>query len=46
MFIDEYVNLQRIEKASDKDSELNNQKKALKAKLEILGIATDNLTIQ
>ncbi|MBR1524769.1 MAG: hypothetical protein IJ641_10000 [Lachnospiraceae bacterium] len=46
MYIDAYANIQRIEKAQDKDREIENQKKLLKAKLEALGIVTENLTIE
>ncbi|MBQ9607240.1 MAG: hypothetical protein IJV16_08710 [Lachnospiraceae bacterium] len=46
MYIEEYMNIQRIEKSRDRDKEIENQKKILKAKLEVLGISTDNLIIQ
>ncbi len=45
IMIDVYMDLQRIQKAEDRDKELNNQLRKAKAKLEALGIVTENLTI-
>lgn len=45
IMIDIYIDLQRIQKADDKDREINNQIKKAKAKLEALGIVTENITI-
>lgn len=45
IMIDVYTDLQRIQKAEDRDKELNNQLRKAKAKLEALGIVTENLTI-
>ena len=46
IMIDVYTDLQRIQKAVDKDKEINNQLKKAKAKLEALGIITENLEIE
>ncbi len=46
IMIDIYTDLQRIQKAEDKDKELSNQLRKAKAKLEALGIVTENLTIE
>lgn len=46
IMIDIYTDLQRIQKAEDKDKELSNQLRKAKAKLEALGIATENLIIE
>ena len=43
--IDSYANLQRIKAARDKESEIAYQIAATKAKLEALGIVTENLDI-
>ena len=45
LLIDSYTNLQRIKAAHDKDTEIEYQIKATKAKLEALGIVTENLDI-
>ncbi len=45
IMIDVYTDLQRIQKAEDRDKELNNQLRKAKAKLEALGIVTENLII-
>ncbi len=45
IMIDVYMDLQRIQKAEDRDKELNNQLRKAKAKLEALGIVTENLII-
>lgn len=44
-FIDDYTNLQRIKSAPDKDKEIEYQIKAVKAKLEAYGVATEELDI-
>ncbi|MCC8168104.1 MAG: hypothetical protein LIO37_02025 [Clostridiales bacterium] len=41
--IREYVNLQRIKHAADKEKELDYQEKVLKARLQSLGIPTEDL---
>lgn len=46
IMIDIYTDLQRIKIAEDKDKELSNQLRKAKAKLEALGIVTENLTIE
>lgn len=46
IMIDIYTDLQRIQKAEDKEKELNNQLRKAKAKLEVLGIVTENLLIE
>lgn len=43
IMIDIYTDLQRIQKAEDRDKELNNQLRKAKAKLEALGVVTENL---
>ena len=45
MLIDTYTNLQRIKTASDRDNEIENQLKVAKAKLEVFGVAAENLEI-
>ena len=46
MLIDAYLNLLRLEKASDRDKEIANQKCGVRAKLEALGITVETLEIQ
>ena len=46
IMIDVYTDLQRIQKAEDRDKELSNQLRKAKAKLEALGIVTENLIIE
>ena len=46
IMIDIYIDLQRIQKAEDRDKELSNQLRKAKAKLEVLGIVTENLIIE
>ena len=46
IMIDIYIDLQRIQKAEDRDKELSNQLRKAKAKLEALGIVTEDLTIE
>lgn len=45
MLIDSYTNLQRIKSASDKEKEVEYQIKTVKAKLEALGVVTEDLDI-
>ena len=45
IMIDIYTDLQRIQKAEDKEKELGNQLRKAKAKLEALGIVAENITI-
>lgn len=45
MLIDSYTNLQRIKSASDKEKEVDYQIKTVKAKLEALGVVTEDLDI-
>ena len=45
MLIDIYTDLQRIKSAEDRDKEIDYQIKAAKAKLEALGVVTENLYI-
>lgn len=44
--IKEFVNLQRIKNAEDKEKELNYQEKILKARLQALGVPTEDLEIK
>lgn len=46
LLIDEYTKLQRIKSATDKEKEIEYQLKTTKAKLEALGIVTENLDIE
>lgn len=46
IMIDIYTDLQRIQKAVDRDKELSNQLRKAKAKLEALGVVTENLIIE
>ena len=41
--IDEYAKLQRVKTAADRDGEIEYQIRTTKAKLEALGIVTENL---
>lgn len=43
--IDNYTNLQRIKAASDKEKEVEYQLKAVKAKLESMGVVTEELDL-
>ncbi len=45
ILIDIYTDLQRIQKADDREKELNNQLRKAKAKLEAMGVVTENLNI-
>jgi len=44
--IKEFVNLQRVKNAPDKDKEIEYQEKVLKARLQSLGIPTEDLEIK
>lgn len=44
--MDKFIDLQRIKTAVDKDKEIDYQLKTTKAKLEALGIVTENLEIE
>ena len=44
--ITEFVNLQRIKKAQDKEAEIEYQENILKVRMQTLGIPTDNLEIK
>lgn len=46
MLIDNYTDLQRIKSAADKDKEIEYQIKVVKAKLEALGVVTEDLEIR
>lgn len=46
MFISAYMNLQRIKVSEDKDKEIRNQERELKAKLEALGVVVEELKIE
>ena len=45
MLIDSYINLQRIKSAPGKEKEVEYQIKTVRAKLETLGVMTENLDI-
>lgn len=45
LLIEEYAKLQRIMKSKDRESEIKYQLKITKAKLEALGIVTENLAM-
>lgn len=44
--IKEFVNLQRVKKAPDKDKEIEYQEKILKARMQALGIPTEDLELK
>lgn len=46
MFISAYMNLQRVKVSEDKDKEIRNQERELKAKLEALGVVVEDLKIE
>jgi hypothetical protein len=46
LLIEEYTKLQRIKAASDRDKEIQYQIKVTKAKLEVLGIVSEDLNIE
>lgn len=43
LLMDSFINLQRIKNASDRDKEIDYQIRAVRAKLEALGIVTEDL---
>ena len=43
--IKEFVNLQRVKKADDKEKEIEYQEKILRARLRTLGISTEDLEL-
>lgn len=45
ILMDKFIDLQRIKAASDKEREIQYQLKTTKAKLEALGIVTEDLNI-
>lgn len=45
ILMDKFIDLQRIKAAQDRDKEIQYQLKITKAKLEALGIVTEDLTI-
>lgn len=45
VLIDEYMNLQRILTANDRDTEINYQLKGIKSKLKSMGIVTTDLDL-
>lgn len=45
ILIDQFVDLQRIKVASDKEKEIDYQIRTTKAKLEAMGIVTEDLNI-
>ena len=45
ILIDQFVDLQRIKAATDKDKEVDYQIRTTKAKLEAMGIVTEDLNI-
>lgn len=45
ILIDQYTDLQRIKTAVDKEKEVNYQLRATKAKLEAMGIVTEDLNL-
>lgn len=44
--IKEFVNLQRVKTAADRDAEIAYQEKVLRARMQSLGIATEDLEIK
>ncbi len=44
--IKEYVNLQRVKSALDRDAEIAYQERVLKARMQSLGIPTDELELK
>lgn len=45
ILMDKFIDLQRIKAAADREKEIQYQLKTTKAKLEALGIVTENLNI-
>ena len=46
MLISAYMDLQRVKVSEDKDREIRNQERELKAKLEALGVVVEDLKIE
>lgn len=46
ILMDKFIDLQRIKAADDREKEIQYQLKTTKAKLEALGIVTEDLTIE
>ena len=46
ILMDKFIDLQRIKAAEDREKEIQYQLKTTKAKLEALGIVTEDLTIE
>ncbi len=46
IMIDIYTDLQRIQKAEDRDKEISNQLRKVRAKLEAMGVVAENLTME
>lgn len=44
--IKEFVNLQRLKSAADRDAEIAYQEKVLRARMQSLGISTEDLEIE
>lgn len=44
--IKEFVNLQRVKKAEDKDKEIEYQERVLKARLQAMGVMTEDLELK
>ena len=44
--IKEFVNLQRVKSAADREAEIEYQEKVLKARMQSLGISTEDLEIK
>ena len=44
--IEKYMDLLRIERAEDREREIGNQKRELKAELETMGVAVEDLRIE
>ena len=44
--LDRYTDLLRLEIAEDKEKEIQNQLRVIRAKLEVLGVVVDKLTIE
>ena len=46
LLISQYMNVQRVIKAQDKEKELANQQREIAAKLEAMGVVTEKLIIE
>ena len=44
--VEKYMDLLRVEQAEDRDKEIRNQKRELRAELEALGVVVEDLTIE